>query len=70
MVVLDDGRYGQVRFKSAGRGRIRIISILVSDTDDESDKDAWTVLPLRKIDKGELRYLISQLDLSELDLDF
>jgi hypothetical protein len=67
---LDDGRYAQVTFEPAGRGRIRVLSILASDTDDEGDLAAWSSVDVDSIEREEMRYIISQLDLSEIELYF
>ena len=69
-VFLDDGRYAKVTFKAAGRGRIRILRILVSDEEESSDESNWTKMSQDDFDRDELKYLIRQLDLSELELDF
>lgn len=69
-VVTDDGRYAQVTFKSASNGRIRILRILVSDTDDENDESAWARVHVDNFERDELKYMIGQLDLSELELEF
>jgi hypothetical protein len=70
VVLLDDGRYGKVTFKSAGRGRIRILRLLVSENDDEDDESSWSRAQADQFERDEIKYIISQLDLSELDLDF
>jgi hypothetical protein len=69
-VFLDDGRYAKVTFAAAGRGRIRILRILVSEEEDEVDESAWIKIRKDDLDRDELKYIIRQLDLSELELDF
>jgi hypothetical protein len=69
-VLLDDKRYAQVTFTAAGRGRIRILSVLVSENEDEESEDDWMRIKPEDLDRDELKYMIRQLDLSELELDF
>lgn len=68
-VLTDDGRFARVTFASAGRGRIRLLKILVSD-DEDSEDDQWVRVKQSEFDRDELKYIIRQLDLSELELDF
>jgi hypothetical protein len=70
VVVLDDGRYAQVTFVPATRGRIRILSILVSEDGDESDEGSWSPVAASRFERDEMRYIVGQLDLSEVDLGF
>jgi len=69
-VLLDDGRFAQVTFAPASRGRIRVLRILVSDEEDPAEESAWQQVPVRSFERDELKTILSQLDMSEVDVGF
>lgn len=64
---MERGGFARVTFQPAGRGRIRIVEVAYSD--DEHAED-WEVLNLDDLTKEEILFLIRQLDLSEVGLNF
>lgn len=69
VVFFENGGFARVTFAPVGRSRIRIIEVAYSD-DENAEDGLWTVLNLNDLTREEMQFLVRQLDLSEVGLNF
>lgn len=69
VVLTGDGRFARIIFRQTTPGKIRIKNVSISENEDAEDSE-WVPAKAGDFDKDQLREMIAQLDLSELELDF